>query len=356
MSPHPARSNRLRRPTGLTLVDVLVGITVASISIIVVHQAFVAFGQLRRSASAAADAEQTASFAVAMLATAVGNAGAGIAAAARWLDACPASADIAATQRPIVAMIVDGGGVDRPDSLVVRQAYQPRIGLPAAFAAAAPAGSAFRVQSPDGFAVGDRVVAISRTGICAAAEITVVDIPTAGISEIAHTAVDVDLPVTSLLLNLGPAHRASTLRFDVASGALRSTDVVNADAPAPLVSNIVNVKFQYGADRDGDGVLDAWVGAAAADGIDPASLLSAPRAVLDRIVALRIGIVSRSEEFDPQATGGHRWVLFDCELPDRSACPGRLEGTIGASAAGGFRYRSHEIVVPLRNTLWNRAP
>jgi len=356
MSLHTARRNRIRRQTGLTLVDVLVGVTIASISIIVVHQAFVAFGQLRRTASAVADAEQTASFAVAMLATAAGNAGAGIAAAARWLDACPASPDIAATQRPIVAMIVDGGRVDRPDSLVVRQAYQPRIALPAAFATAAPAGSAFRVQSPDGFAVGDRIVAVSRSGTCAAAEVTAVASEPTGISEVAHTPVGVDLPVESLLLNLGAATRASTLRFDVASGALRSTDVVNADAPAPLVSNIVNVKFQYGADRDGDGVLDDWVGAAAGDGFDPASLLSAPQAVLDRIVALRIGVLARSEEFDPQATGGHRWVLFDCELPDRSACPGRLEGTIGASAAGGFRYRSHEAVVALRNTLWNRAP
>lgn len=356
MSMQSAARKRHRRQTGLTLVDVLVAITIASVSLVVVHQASVAFGQLRRSASAVADAEQTASFAVAMLATAADNAGAGIAAAARWLDACPASPDIATTQRPIVAMIVDGGHVDRPDSLVVRQAYQPRIALPATFATAAPAGSAFRVQSPDGFAVGDRVIAISRSGICASTEVTAVATDASGISEIAHTPVGVDLPVTSLLLNLGAASRASVLRFDVASGTLRSTDIVNADAPAPLVSNIVNVKFQYGADRDGDGVLDDWVGAAAADGLDPASLLSAPRAVLDRLVALRIGVLARSEDADPQVTGGQRWVLFDCELPDRSACPGRLEGTIGASAAGGFRYRSHEIVVPLRNTLWNRAP
>ena len=356
MSLQSAGRNRHDRQTGLTLVDVLVGVTIGLISMVVVHQAFVAFGQLRRTASAAADAEQTASFAVAMLATAVGNAGAGIAAAARWLDPCPPSPDIAATQRPIVAMAIDGGAGDRPDSLVVRQAYQPRLALPAAFATAAPAGSAFRVQSPDGFAVGDRVVAISRSGICAAAEVTAVATDAAGISEIAHTPVEVDLPVTSLLLNLGAANRASTLRFDVASGVLRSTDVVNADAPVPLVSNVVNVKFQYGIDRDGDGVLDDWVGAVAAAGLDATSLLSAPRAVLDRLVALRIGVVSRSEDLDPQATGSHRWVLFDCELPDRSACPGRLEGTIGASAAGGFRYRSHEVVVPLRNTLWNRAP
>jgi type IV pilus assembly protein PilW len=343
------------RETGLTLVDVLTGIAIALIAIVVVHRAFVAIGELRRNASALADAEQAASFAASMLATAAGNAGAGIGAAARFLDSCPASADITTTQRPIPAMVIDGGNANRPDALVVRQVQQARLGAPAAFAVAAGAGASFRIQSPDGFAIGDRVVAISRTGLCAMAEVTGVSTAAPGITDIAHTAVDVDLPVTSLLLNLGAASRASTLRFDVASGVLRSTDVLNGDAPVPLVSNIVNLKLQYGVDRNGDGILDDWVAATAAEGLDAASLLSAPRVVLDRIVALRIGVIARSEEFDRTATGSYRWVLFDCELPDSTACPGRLEGTTAASAAGGFRYGSHEIVVPLRNSLWNRG-
>ena len=341
--------------TGLSLVDVLAGIAIALIAIVVVHRAFVAIGELRRDASALADAEQTASFAVSMLATAAGNAGAGIGTAARFLDSCPASADIATTQRPIPAMVIDGGGADRPDALVVRQAFQSRLGAPAAFAVAAAAGTSFRVQSPDGFAVGDRIVAISRTGVCAPAEVTGVTAAAPGITAVAHTTVDTDLPVTSLLLNLGTASRASTLRFDLASGVLRSTDVLNGDAPVPLVSNIVNLKLRYGVDRNGDGALDDWVAATAAEGLDAIALLSAPRVVLDRIVALRIGVIARSEEFDRTATSDYHWVLFDCELPDSSACPGRLTGTIAASAAGGFRYRSGETIVPLRNSLWNRG-
>ncbi|MGE5087538.1 MAG: PilW family protein [Candidatus Levyibacteriota bacterium] len=352
--PLPRRSD-VTRATGLTLVDVLVGIAISVIAIAVVHRAFVAIGELRRSASARADAEQTASFVASMLATAAGSAGAGISAAARHLDSCPVSTDIATTQRPIAAMVIDGGGADRPDVLFVRQVQQSRLAAPAAFAAAAPAGTSFRVQSPDGFAVGDRVVAISRTGVCTATEVTGVTTSAPGITDIAHTAVAVDLPVTSLLLNLGAASRASTLRFDVASGVLRSTDVLNGDAPVPLASNVVNLKIQYGVDRDGDGVLDDWATATAAEGLDGASLLAAPRAMLDRIVALRIGVIARSEDPDRTATDDDRWVLFDCEPPGGSACPGRLEGTIAASAAGGFRHRSREIIVPLRNALWNRG-
>jgi hypothetical protein len=48
-------------------------------------------------------------------------------------------------------------------------------------------------------------------------------------------------------------------------------------------------------------------------------------------------------------------VLFDCELANKSACPGRLEGTIPATVGGAYRYRIMETVVPVRNALWNRA-
>ena len=56
---------------------------------------------------------------------------------------------------------------------------------------------------------------------------------------------------------LRAAHRR--YGYDVASGTLRSTDRANGDAPSPLVSNVVNLKFQYGIDSDGDGMLDTWV-------------------------------------------------------------------------------------------------
>ncbi|HMA32556.1 MAG TPA: hypothetical protein VKT00_12145, partial [Casimicrobiaceae bacterium] len=188
---------------GLTLVDVLAGITVGLVAVVLAHHALAAIGELRRSAAARADAEQTGNIATSILATAVSSAGAGIGAAARWLDSCPPSPDPATTQRPIPALVIDGGGINRPDALVVRQVHQSRLAAPAAFAAGAPAGASFRVQSPDGFATGDRVVAISRSGTCAAAEVTAVSAIAAGVLEIAHTPVGVDLPVSSLLLNLG---------------------------------------------------------------------------------------------------------------------------------------------------------
>lgn len=350
-----ASRTRVRIVRGSSLIDVLIGLAVAMVTLAVVYQAFVATDAVRRNAASVADAQGNAAFALFVLASQVGNAGAGWASAARWLDTCPVVADAAVTLRPVDVLITDGGAADRPDSLILRQSFARVAAMPAAFASAAAAGANLRVESPDGFNAGDRVVAVTRSGNCAMTLATAVAAPVAGVIDVAHTGIAIDLPVTSVLVNLGPATRASTLRFDVASGALRSTDMANADAPVPLASNVINLKFQYGIDTDGDGVLDTWVRAEAAGAWSPTALLAAPRATLERIKAVRIGIIVRGERIERALTRTFHWVLFDCEQDDKSACPGRLEGTIAAGANGSYRYRTLETVVPLRNVIWNRG-
>jgi type IV pilus assembly protein PilW len=340
---------------GTSLVDALVGLAIAMVALVIAHRAFVAFDTVRRNASAAADAQSSGAFALFAIASHVANAGAGIAAASAWLGTCPASADIASTLRPVAVLITDSGRADRPDTLVVRQALAPMIGVPAAFAAPATAGTSFRVESVDTFRLGDRIIAVSRNGACAMAQVTNVSAAAAGIVDIAHSAVAIDLPLTSVLLNAGPAAQAMTMRYDVASETLRTSDVTNGDAPVPLTSNVVNLKFQYGIDSDGDGALDTWVSAASPGAWSPAVLLAAPPATLARIRAVRAGIVVRSDRTDPALMRDSRWVLFDCEATDKASCPGRLEGTIPATASGAYRYRTYEIVVPLRNVMWNPA-
>jgi type IV pilus assembly protein PilW len=349
------RVDRRRRERGITLVDVVVALVIALFTIVVVSQSFVVIQTIRRSVSAAADAHGTAVFALQTLAIAAENAGAGIAQAASAFDSCPVSADIATTLRPVSLVITDGGRADRPDTLAVRQSFSTRA-LPARFVAAAVAGSSFQVEAVDGFASGDRVIASSRTGQCAIADVTAVTPAGAGSVDIAHSAVTLDFPVTSLVLNLGAASRGSTTRYDVVAGTLRSTDLANGDAPNPLLSNVANLKFQYGIDSDGDGMLDTWVAADDAGGWSAASVLAAPRTTLDRIKALRIGIIARTEYTDRTQTRGFHWVLFDCESDDKATCPGRLEGPIAAATAGGYRYRVLETVVPLRNVLSARSP
>jgi type IV pilus assembly protein PilW len=340
---------------GASLIDTLVGLAVAMLSLVVVHQAFIAVDAVRRNAGIVADAQSGAAFALFTLASHIGNAGAGWAASGRWLDTCPVNADVAASLRPIDVLIADGGAADRPDTLVIRQSFARTIVLPAALASAAPAGAQLQVESPDGFAVGDRVAAITRAGECIATQVRAVSAPVGGVVDITPDSVATDLPITTVLLNLGPAGRASTLRFDVAAYTLRSTDLANGDAPQPLTSNVVNLKFQYGIDSDGDGALDTWMRAEAGGAWSQDALLAAPRATLERIKAIRIGMIVRGERSDRALARDFHWVLFDCPQEDKAACPGRLEGSIAGSASGSYRYRTLETVVPLRNVIWNRG-
>ena len=351
-SHRPVCRSRLR---AASLVDALVGLAVAMLSLVIVYQAFVATDAVRRNAATAADAHGSAAFALFTLAAQITGAGAGWASAARSLDTCPAIADVATTLRPVAVLITEGGGANRPDSLVVRQTFARRLALPVAVAAAADAGTHVRAQSPDGFTAGDRIVAVTRTGNCVTTQVSAVTAPSAGIVDLTHTGIAIDLPITTVLLDLGAASRASTLRFDVLAETLRSQDLANGDAPVPLTSNVVNLKFQYGIDSDGDGALDTWARADAAGAWSPAALLAAPRATLERIKAIRVGIIVRAERIDRTLARDFHWVLFDCALDDKAACPGRLEGTIPGSANGSYRYRMLETVVPLRNVIWNRG-
>ena len=350
-----SRRGNVPEEQGVTLVDVMVALAVAMLTMVLVYATFALAQSARRSAASAADLQANGAFALSTLSIHAANAGAGLASATRWLDSCAAGTDVATTLRPINLLITDGGAPDRPDSLVVRQSLARTAGVIAAFVAEAPSDAPFRIAAVEGYAPGDRVIAISRTGQCASATVTTVATSTPGVLDIAHSPIGIALPVTSVLLNLGPATRAAAMRLDVGGGSLRSTDLTNGDAPNPLVANLVNVKFQYGIDSDGDGAVDTWVAATEGGPWSSAALMTAPRDALERIQAIRIGVIIRSERVESAQTRAFHWVLFDCELDDKTACPGRIEGTIAAAPGGGYRHRAYETVVPLRNTRWNRG-
>ncbi|HEY3180896.1 MAG TPA: PilW family protein [Casimicrobiaceae bacterium] len=342
--------------SGAGLVDVMVGVTIALFAVLIMYVVVARSEKFRIDAQSAGDAQQTGLFVLSRIAFDVGNAGSGFASAAKAMSTCPPSGSIVDTLRPVAILITDSGRDDIADGVVIRYGVSPAIAAPVAFAAAAAAGENFSIQSPLGFAVGDRVVAIGRNGDCAATEITGLSVPAAGVVELAHAPLVDSFPSSSWLVNLGRTNDAQIIRYDVVSGVLRTTDLLGGDAPNPLASNVVNLKLQYGIDRDGDGALDTWVPAKAGAFGDwsAATLLTAPADVLRRIKAIRIGLIVRSDFLDRNIKSAFSWTLFDCEATDKSTCPGRLSGVIGATSSGGYRYRIHETIVPLRNPIWNR--
>jgi len=194
---------------------------------------------------------------------------------------------------------------------------------------------------------------LAMAGNCAASRVTAVGAPDVnGVVTLTHTGAPVSFTSDAVLLNLGPKDSGQRVAYDVdvVKNVLRSTALWNdngapgANAPNPIAPNIVNMKLLYGIDNGGGGVI--WTqptGAWSAASVHAASI-----STLNKIRAVRIGIVVRGEQCD-KTLGDYTWTLFEA--------PVQATGTIPAPAPacgiGNYRYRVYETMIPLRNPIWN---
>jgi type IV pilus assembly protein PilW len=374
-SPRPGPG--VRRRAGFSVIEILIGMAIGLIAVLLIYHVFAASEGLKRNTVAAGDAQTTGILATFLLAQELGNAGAGMAGAAADLATCADTGDGGSTMRPIPVLITDGGADDRSDTLVVNYGVSRRLVTPAPVVVDAPAGADFTVQSPTGFRKNDLVVVIDGAGTCATAVVTadpgVPDVD--GIVTITHTTLGKSFVAGARLVNFGPVDKVQRVLYDVNASTLRgralrdpATGAPDGSQPTnPIASNIALMKVQYGIDTDGDGALDTWSRGSAADGADPAAILASSLLALNRILAVRVGLIVRSEQpvnkFDAnghfdvewqtqEAEGGYRWTLFDCL--DAASCPGRLTGTISKFNGSYHRYRVYERIIPLRNQPWNQ--
>ncbi len=113
------------------------------------------------------------------------------------------------------------------------------------------------------------------------------------------------------------------------------------DPVVPVVSDVVNLKAQYGLDTNNDGIVDAWQDATG--GVwSAANLPTQPLATLRQIRAVRVAIVTRSAQYEKDAVTTGPLVMFD----------DAVSMTLDADDQH-YRYKVLETVVPLRNALWN---
>lgn len=139
-----------------------------------------------------------------------------------------------------------------------------------------------------------------------------------------------------------------------ANATLFSLDLLGIDGgtPLPIIDGVVELRALYGLDTNGDNVLDTW----ADPGVEPftaATLLSgtpAAQQTLQRIVAVRVGLVLRTSRAEREAVSPGSIVLFQ-DMPAAL----RQTRTLTADEQR-FRYRTYEFTVPLRNVLMARAP
>jgi type IV pilus assembly protein PilW len=339
---------RQHQQRGFSLIEIMVGVVIGLIAVLVIYQVFAAAEGIKRNTTSVGDAQQNGLLSSFILSIELANASNGFAYSMKELGTCTATADPATNFRPVPVLITDGGADDTPDVFVVNYTTAQRLVASAPFIANAAAGAAYVVQSPLGFKTGDVILAISMAGDCAPSRVTGVAGPDAnGVVTIAHTGAAVGFGTSAQLLNLGPKNGGQRVSYDVSGNVLRSTvlwDDTGAKqaplVPNPVASNIFNMKLLYGIDNAAGGVN--WTPATGQ--WSAANVMAANNTQLSKIRAVRIGFVVQGEQFDKDKRDydlAHppTWSLFD--------------GTYTGPLTNGFRYRTYEMIIPLRNPIWN---
>jgi type IV pilus assembly protein PilW len=339
-----ARIRFTRSPLGFSLIEMMVGIVIGMIAVLVIYQIFAAAEGIKRNTTGAGDAQQNGLLSSFMLSIELANASNGVAVAAKDLMTCPATADPATSFRPIPILITDGGAGSDQFAVFYSQSNSGIVLAP--FNSPAAPGAHYFVRSPMGFKAGDIVVAVSEGGSCSASRATAVALDAGtGVAEITPS-VDAAFALGSgaYLVNMGPNGGQQRVLYDVNNGVLRSTSLWDANGraavgptPNPIASNVVMMKLQYGIVSAGN--VFTWVNAT--DPWSAAQVLAADATTLRQIQSVRIGIVVQSEQFDKNMPAG-AWNLF-CN-------PGPC---VSGALPAGFRYRTYETSVPLRNPVWN---
>jgi type IV pilus assembly protein PilW len=334
---------------GVGLIEVMVGIVIAMLLVLVIYQIYEISEAQKRTITAGSDAQQNAAFGLYVLGRDLAIAGNGIASSAATLYPC-------ALLRPIPVLIEAGASAADPDKITVLFAGSGSLATPVPFQQNSTVNS-YVVRGPVAFSPKDVVAAVQGatctvSKIDAGAGSVAVD-PATGFATLSVTPVAGDLgavysAVTSSLVNLGPAEAMGRIAYtvDATTHALRTQRLLpNNDPVAPLVSDVVNLKAQYGLDTDNDGIVNSWQDATGAWAA--ANVPALPLATLQQVRAIRVAIVTRSAQYekDPVTTGP--LVMFDNTLGGHDVSMSLTTDDTH------YRYKVLETVIPLRNALWN---
>ena len=367
-----------RKQGGFTLVELMVGLVLGMLTVLVIAQVLVFAEGKKRSASMGSDAQVNGAMALYTLQREIQMAGYGATSSLDALgcqvkgqyDTDPTKA-FALTLAPVV--INDGGG-NAPDTITVLRGRTTGFSAPVVLSGAAlKTDDHFTVASSFGTVVGNMMIAVPKlqgpSTWCSLFSVTndiASPTTTLGPTVVPHVATATSkwnqntiFPAggyvkDDYLLNVG-----SLLSRDYAINAnnLQVTDrspVNGVTASQDLYPQIVNLQAMYGKgtlDAGGNVVVDTY------DNITPLT-----NADWRRVVAIRIAIVARSNEFEKEIVtrNAPQWDVGATATitgPTTTTCNGTSKCiALGVSQLADwqhYRYKVYEAIVPLRNVLWN---
>lgn len=363
-SPRPFAKAARRAQSGLSLIELMVGMLIGLLATLAVTHVLVSSEGQKRSATSGSDAQVNGALALAHLQRTIRSAGYGFAAAPGIvgceLQAAHSGIPVDLPERLVPVQIERTAG--EPDRIRVLSSGKKTFSIPlrVVMPGYKPGDLQLRLSSIRGIETGDLLLAaVDASSPCEMFRVT-------GILSATEVAKGADkwnggptgnYSDGSIIINMG---RPIDVRFAVTGGALRSTSLrINADgdpsydpSPVELFPDIVNLRALYGKDNDGNGTIDAW------DNTDPAT----PADWL-KVVAIRVAVVSRVSQYEKEEVtfGDVEWDVGTGIPVDGSAdCDGSKCLTLEISGDDEddttwkhYRYRVFETVVPLRNMLWN---
>jgi type IV pilus assembly protein PilW len=367
----PAR----RRNQGFSIVELMVAVTIAVITGIVVLQVLAVYEARKRTVTVGIDAEMSAAVGLYMVESEVRMAGAGFTSPTGLL--CGNGVNIyyngttisdGATV-PFVRVIDGGAGPDRIDVIRSDSAFGVAPGT-ITQAMSSPDAS-IRVEGTTGLANGDLFLAASQDGVKVCTLMQMTSTPTSVGSNwmLAHSSagseynpVDpaaaftnpVDYDVGDAVYNFGTFGMRSfrVICNDAAAPSLTNTCILGeSDAIAgpanptmaqaeALASQVVDFQVQYGVAPAGSQTVDTWVDATAG------TAWEAPSAADQRrIKAVRIAIVTRGN-LEREMVSPDTLVIWDASVS------GAQRTKALTNDERFYRYKVQTVVVPVINMIW----
>jgi len=350
----------LKSQKGFTLVEVLVGVTLALIGMVAMFQVQDNWTRQKRSISSGGDAHIAGTVGAFHLERDLRNGGMGF--GNSTLLGCNVLAydnnrtGVKTFSFPLVPVRIVQGASGAPDEIHVLYGN-----------ADAPS-STYSVLSTDetftmllnrgGLGLGDTVVVATAAG-CRLAEITGntnADGQTVDHNSTAYTHNGVSVTPrynTSAGLGVTPATNGTVHVMGSAPQlniwavrsrtALTKYNALNAQTAGDVGDGVVNLQAQYGLDVDGDTRVDTWQDA------DPAAWT--------QLRMIRFGLLVRGEAYEKEAvtTANPAWSGGNFTMTNVDGTTDSGASNLGVNNWRNYRYNVFEVSVPLRNMIWINA-
>lgn len=391
------RGARRTLQTGLSLVEIMVGVLIGMIGIVVIFQMLATSESRKRTASAGSDVQVTGAIALTSIERDVREGGYGFASAGFDTGSTPAmgcTVNAYDSARPTAAYTyqltpvqIIQGAAGASDTVIVLRGNGNTFPASYVFTESSDTSKKTRGRagiSPRDYLVVATVVDAPPSKTCMAIEVT--DVANADALTIAHSQGSYSYttylpdgttsPATRIARHNNPTppvNFTSGFLFNLGSGPRRNIWAVNGgklevtndllyqdtngngtNDPVEIADNVITLQAEYGVDANNNGRIESgeWTTT------DPAGNQWA------NVLAVRLGILMRSGQFErsaitsenqatyPGSAPPPRWTGGQFVLTNLDDSASDTTPTDPANNWRNYRYRVYETVIPLRNMLW----